>query len=254
MILASSESLPELPNGLTLIYHAFQDAPWASFIHRWENLFFSLLIAAGISLLFYYGASRQSEVPSGLQNALEWLVELMRKSVVEILGPVGEKYVPFIGSLFLYILSMNLLGIVPLMKSPSASMNVTAAHAICVFALVQYLNIKTWGVRGFLYHLAGSPKSVVDWCIVPVMLPIEIITQLSRPITLAFRLFGNIFGEDILMGYFAFAGATLLPFILPLQTPFLFLAVLTSVMQALVFALLTTIYISLALPIGEEHP
>jgi F-type H+-transporting ATPase subunit a len=251
-LLASAETIPELPNAITLLYNRFPDTPWAIFLHHWENLVFSFLIAAAISFLFYWGAKKQEQVPTGLQNVLEWVVEGIRKLVGETLGGEGEKYVPFIGSMFIYILAMNIIGLAPLMKSPSSNLNVTFAHALCVFALVQYLNFKNFGVKGFLYHLAGSPKDWIGWLMVPLLLPIEILTQLARPVTLAFRLFGNIFGEDILMGYFALLGATVLPFILPLQTPFVFLALLTSVMQALVFALLTTIYILLALPSGEE--
>jgi F-type H+-transporting ATPase subunit a len=113
------------------------------------------------------------------------------------------------------------------------------------------MNIKNMGVKGFLYHMAGSPKNAVEWMIAPLMFPIELLTQVSRPITLALRLFGNIFGEKILVGFFAMASITLFYFI-PVQTPFMFLGLLTSVMQAMVFALLSTIYILLSVPHGDE--
>jgi F-type H+-transporting ATPase subunit a len=103
-----------------------------------------------------------------------------------------------------------------------------------------------------LYHLAGSPKDAVGWMIAPLMFPIEILTQVSRPVTLALRLFGNILGEKIMLGFFALMGITLFYFF-PIQTPFMFLGLLTGVMQALVFTLLSTIYILLSVPHADEH-
>ena len=220
--------------------------------------FFSFLVAALISVVCYLGARHQELIPRGLQNALEWLVEGLRNIIVSIVGPEGEKYVPFLGTLFIYILSMNLIGLVPFMKSPSSSVNITAGLAICVFGLVQYLNIKNMGFFGFLYHLAGSPKDILGWILVPIMFPLEVITQFVRPLTLTMRLFGNILGGDIFMGFFVLFGIGALSFLnlpigLPLQLPFMILAVLTGLMQALVFTLLSTVYILLSMPTHEEH-
>jgi F-type H+-transporting ATPase subunit a len=195
-------------------------------------------------------------IPKGFQSFLESVVELLRDLVVGILGHHGEKYLPFLGTLFIYIFCMNIAGMIPFMKSPSTSLNITAAMAICVFMLVQFLNFRNHGFLGFLYHLAGSPKTAVEWIIVPLMLPIEIIVQLSRPVTLALRLFGNILGEDILIAAFAVFGislvASLSPVGVPLQLPFMFLGLLTSLMQALVFTLLSTVYIMLSMPHHDE--
>lgn len=241
----------EIPNFISILNKYFQNS-WTAFLQRWEDIFFSLLVAVIISIIFYIGALKKEWVPYGLQNFLEWIVESFQNFIVGILGPEGERFVPFLGTLFIYILSMNLFGLVPLMKSPSSSLNITIALAICVFVRVQYLNIKNMGIKGFLYHLAGSPKDTVGWLMAPLMFPIELLTQISRPITLALRLFGNILGEKILIGFFALVGITLLYFF-PIQTPFMFLGLLTSVMQAMVFALLSTIYILLSVPHSEEH-
>lgn len=203
-------------------------------------------------LVFYLGTYKREMIPYGLQNFLEWVVDTFRTFIVGVLGPDGERYVPFLGTLFLYILSMNLMGLIPLLRSPSSSLNVTVALAICVFVLVQYLNIKNMGILGFLYHLAGSPKNRVEWMMAPLMFPIELLTQISRPVTLSLRLFGNILGEKILVGFFALVSVTAFYFI-PIQTPFMFLGLLTSVMQAMVFALLSTVYILLSAPHVEEH-
>lgn len=250
--------VPELPNILTLLHHKFPDAAWANFLHRWENIIFSVIIAILLSVIFHYGMRKRSLIPSGLQNFLELLAEALQNLIYGVLGKqLGEKYFPFLATLFVYILTMNLIGFVPFMKSPSANLNITAALAICVFVLVQYLNIRNMGVSGFLYHLAGSPKTPLEWFMVPLMFPIELLTQFSRPITLSLRLFGNILGEDILIGAFAVFGIAMLatfnsPVGVPLQIPFLLLGLLTSLMQALVFTLLTTIYILLSIPHSEK--
>lgn len=246
------KGLPEIPNFMTFLRKLLSNEALAKLLYAWESIIFSILIALMISLVFYFGTRKKELVPTGLHNFLEWMVETFRLFVIGILGPDGEKYVPFLGTLFIYILTMNLIGLVPLMKSPTASLNVTIALAICVFCYVQYLNIRNYGLKGFLYHLAGSPKDTVGWMIAPLMFPIEILTQVSRPATLALRLFGNIFGEKILLGFFAVVGVTFF-FFFPIQTPFMFLGLLTGVMQALVFTLLSTIYILLSVSHADEH-
>jgi F-type H+-transporting ATPase subunit a len=253
----ASSGPPELPNFITFLYHKFGDSAWAAFLHHWENIIFSVIIALTISLIFYLGSRKRELIPTGLQNFLEMVVDGLRNFLVGVLGHGGEKYVPFLGTLFLYILFMNLFGLIPGMKSPSSSINITAALAICVFVTVQYLNIRNMGLLGFFYHMAGSPKTVIGWAVAPLMLPVELITQFARPLTLALRLFGNIMGEDILIAAFAILGITILsvlksPVGIPLQVPFMFLAMLTSLLQALVFTLLSSVYILLSVPHSEE--
>jgi F-type H+-transporting ATPase subunit a len=253
----SSSNLPELPNFISLLKHLLQDKSWESLLHRSESLIFSIFIALIVCLIFRVGLKKKSLIPSSFQNFLEFVVENFRNTVLSILGPKGEEHIPFLGTLFIYILSMNLAGLVPLMKSPTLNLNITLGLAICVFARVQYLNIRNLGLGGFLYHLAGSPKGAIRWALVPLMFPLELLTQFTRPATLAFRLCGNILGEDILIGSFALFGVQLLasygsPIGIPLQLPFMFLVLLTSVLQALVFTLLSTIYILLSMPHAEE--
>jgi len=246
----------EAPNFIYLIYQKFQDTAWGAFLNRWENLIFSLIVACVIALVFYFGTRKKKLIPSGLQNTLEYIAELLQKLFGETLGTQGEKYLPFLGTLFIYILTMNLWGLIPFMKSPTSNLSITASFALCVFAYVQYLNIRNMGVFGFLYHLAGSPKNAIGWLIVPLILPLEILTQLSRPVTLALRLCGNMMGEHILIAVFALMGIIWLetfafPLAIPLQIPIVFLALLTGFMQALVFTILSSVYIFLSIP--EKH-
>lgn len=255
--LFSATAVPEVPNFITLLHAYFHETVWAQSLHKYENIIFSILVAIGLSLLFYFGTKKRDMIPSGLQNFLEWTVDGLRNAIVDILGKDGEKYVPFLGTLFVYILTMNLMGVIPFMKSPSASLNITIGLAVCVFVLVQYLNIKNMGIRGFLYHMAGSPTDKVGWMMAPLMFPLELLTQISRPVTLSLRLFGNILGEDVLMGVGVVFGFAMLamydsPIGVPLQIPFMLLAILTSVLQALVFTLLSAVYILLSVPHGHD--
>jgi F-type H+-transporting ATPase subunit a len=251
---------PELPNFVALLSRWVPDPTLAAWIHQCENLIFSVLIASALALIFRLGLRRREEIPSTFQNLLELGAEKLQEAVVTTLGPSGKQHVPFLGTIFIYVLAMNIAGLFPLLKSPTSSINITLGLALCVFAKVQYLNIRNMGVLGFLYHLAGSPKGVLGWVLVPLMFPLELLTQFTRPATLAFRLCGNLLGEDILIGSFALFGVNLIanyyyapPVGLPLQLPFMFLVLLTSVLQALVFTLLSTIYILLSMPHTEEH-
>ena len=178
--------------------------------------------------------------------------------MVGILGPRhGPRYVPFLGTLFIYILAMNLFGLIPFMDSPTSSLNVTVSLALVVFLFSQYIGFRELGFVGYFDHMMGSPRTFIGWILVPLMLPIHLMGELAKPISLSCRLFGNIFGEDMLLVAFATLGVTTLsfahlPFGLPLQLPFLFLALLTSTLQALVFTVLSTIYFLLMLP-HDEH-
>jgi F-type H+-transporting ATPase subunit a len=131
------------------------------------------------------------------------------------------------------------------------------ALALTVFVYVQYTGFKELGPLGWADHMLGSPRDLTGWLLAPIMLPIHVLGELAKPISLSCRLFGNIFGEDMLLVAFASLGVTTLsfthlPFGLPLQVPFLALALLGSTLQALVFTVLSTIYFLLMLP-HEDH-
>ena len=139
-------------------------------------------------------------------------------------------------------------------RAPAAA---RGALALTVFVYAQYVGLRGLGLVGYLDHLMGSPRNLTGWLLVPLMLPIHVMGELAKPISLSCRLFGNIFGEDMLLVAFATLGISVLawshlPFGLPLQVPFLLLALLTSTLQALVFMVLSTIYILLMLP-HDEH-
>jgi len=253
-----SEGPQKFANVITVIARAFPDRPWAHFLHEFEVIIFSLLVAALIALVAWFASRNAQLIPGPFQNAVEYLVEALHDFIVGILGEKhGPRYVPFLGTLFIYILAMNLFGLIPFMDSPTSNLNVTVALAITVFLYAQWIGLRELGPIGFVDHLAGNPRSVTQWLLVPLMLPIHVLGEFAKPISLSCRLFGNIFGEDMLLVAFVSLGVTTLafthlPFGLPLQVPFLFLALLTSTLQALVFTVLSTIYFLLMLP-HDDH-
>ena len=248
----------KFPNVITVLSRAFPDAPWARFLHEFEVVIFSILIAIILCVVAFVASRRPQMIPGPLQNGVEMVVEGLHDFVVGILGPRhGPRYVPFLGSLFIYILAMNLFGLIPFMDSPTSSLNVTVSLALVVFVFSQFIGFKELGFVGYFDHMMGTPRSLIGWILVPLMLPIHVMGELAKPISLSCRLFGNIFGEDMLLVAFATLGVTTLsfahlPFGLPLQLPFMFLALLTSTLQALVFTVLSTIYFLLMLP-HDEH-
>jgi F-type H+-transporting ATPase subunit a len=250
-------------NVIGLIVGANPHAAWAHFLEHWEVLVFSIFIALLLLVMAFVASRNPQLVPSGFQNGVELVVEGLSNFIISIIGPKqGPRFVPFLGTLFVYILSMNLFGLIPFMHSPTASLNVTVALALTVFVYVQFIGFKELGPLGWLDHMLGSPRDVTGWMLAPLMLPIHVLGELAKPISLSCRLFGNIFGEDMLLVAFASLGVSMLPFKqipfgIPMHALFFPLALLGSALQAMVFTVLSSIYILLMLPheheAGHEH-
>lgn len=240
---------PHLPNLVALLFGP------DSLANHWVNVIFAFAIGIFLSVVSIRVYAKRQMIPGKLQNFVELLVEGMYNFIESILGKDARRYIPYLGSLFFYILLMNWIGMVPLGHSPSTSLNITASLALMTFLYAQYTGISRLGFGGYIHHLAGSPQDVVSWCMVPLMFPLHIIGELAKPFSLALRLFGNITGEDTLVAVFVGLGVAILAFSpvgVPLQLPFYFLGLLLSTIQALVFTLLSSIYILLMLP-HEEH-
>jgi F-type H+-transporting ATPase subunit a len=258
LIAVSGIGLPESPTFIHFLKELPLMEEWIASLLLWEDVFFSIFIAALISAFFYWGAKKREMIPYGLQNFLEMIVENLRKIAKSILGEDADQHLPFLGTIFIYIFTMNIFSLIPFMKSPSSNLSISIGMALCVFARVQYLNIKNMRLLGYLYHMCGSPHTAMGWLISPLMFFIEILTQLSRPITLALRLTGNVMGEHALISIFALFSIAVfsiekLPLGIPIQVPAMLFGLLTSLMQALVFTLLTTIYILLSAPHHAEN-
>jgi F-type H+-transporting ATPase subunit a len=234
-----------------------ENSATAHFLDSIENIFFAFLVATAISVFMFFAMRRPLLLPGRLQNSAEALIEGLTQFFSGILGESGKRYAAFPATLFLYILGMNLIGLVPFMKSSTSVITTTAALAICTFFYVQWIGVTRLGPLGYLDHLAGSPRNIFQWILMPLMLVLHIVGEFAKPFSLAVRLFGNISGEDILiavlvgMGAMALGGLAL-PVGIPFHFPFFFLASVFSIVQALVFSMLTTVYIVLMLP-HEEH-
>ena len=237
--------------------HAPADAtnPVARFLVIYKAPIYSFMIIGILSWIFIAGTRSLTLIPGKFQNFLEWVVEGLDNFVGGVLGEDGRRFVPFLGTLFLYIYLQNIFGLIPLGFTPTSIVETTAAMAILVFFYVQYVAIRSNGIVGYLHHLAGEPKDVVGWCMAPLLFPIHVVGELAKPLSLSLRLFGNMMGEETLLAVFMGLGITILAFSnlpvgVPLQVPFMFLGLLTTLVQAMVFTLLSTIYFALVLP----HP
>jgi F-type H+-transporting ATPase subunit a len=228
-----------------------------SFAHHYEVTFFALLISLILVVLAAIVYRRRELIPGPFQNAVEMVVESLYNLIYSMLGKETDRYLPFLGTLFVYIWCMNMSGIVPFLHAPTASLNITVALAVTVFLYVQYTAVSRLGPLKYLHHLAGEPNSTVTWILVILNFPLHVFGEFVRPFSLAVRLFGNITGEDTLIAVMVSLGVLALSFMhspvgIPFQLPFYFLALLLGTIQALVFTLLSTAYILMALP-HEEH-
>lgn len=250
---AHAHETHELPNLITVLNQLFPEASWTQFLHQWENVLFALSAAILISLTAIRAARNQRLVPEGIENFCETVVEGLEAFVTGILGEHGRQFVPYLGTLFIYILLMNWSGLIPLLKSPTSSWGTTLAVALATLVYVQYTGIREQGLGHYLKHMAGNPSNWFGLALVPLMLVINLTVEfLAVPLSLSLRLFANVSSEDRLLYKFAelnvlFKG---LPFFFQLFANVLALAF--SVVQAFVFMLLSTVYISLILP-HENH-
>ena len=236
---------PELPNLVGLLADKLGHSGLAKYLYLWENVIFSLIIVCTIFLIAYLASRNRKLIPVRFQNACEVCVGGIDDFVCGILGPKGRRYTPFIGTLFIYIIFMNLFGLVPFMKSSTSSWSTTLALAICVFLYVQYAGIRELGFLGYLDHMMGRPRGFLAFSIfIPLMMFfLHIVSELVKPISLSLRLRSNIWGDDMLLAVLAGFGIGGIPL-------FIFsalLAILASVVQAVVFSLLSTIYFALVL-------
>jgi len=224
-----------------------------------------MIILAGIAFM----ASRRLElVPRGAQNAMEVVLEQVQGMIDDVMGAQGRPYLPFIATLGLFILVANLMSLVPGLTGPTTNLNTTAACAIVVFFAYHAIGIKKQGAVTYNKHFMGP----VVW-LAPLMMPIEIISHLARPLSLTLRLFGNMVGGHILLAVIFFlmglngligwalsgsaAGAVVggisgliaiaftVGFLYPLK-------LLVSFLQAFIFVMLTMLYITGAIEHAED--
>ena len=212
--------------------------------HDAYAVYHGLLVALVLTGLVFvgYGKKSKSLVPDGrvsIRNVFELIVEQIIRLIDNTMGPEGRRFLPLIGSLAIFILFCNLLGLLPGFLPPTDNINTTAACGLTVFFYYHYVGIRRHGWR-YVKQFTGS-----FWPIAPLMFPIELISHFARPLSLSLRLFGNITGDHLVLVIFS----GLIPLIVPIFA--LGLGIFVSVIQALVFILLSMMYIAGA--VAEEH-
>lgn len=189
--------------------------------------------------------NRFEMVPGRFQVVLETLVGGIYDFFHDVLGHETRRFFPLIATLGIYIFFCNIMSLIPLFDSPTNMLNTTLAMAIVVFIYYNYVGIKKHGF-GYIKHFLGP----IVW-LAPLFFVVELISHFSRMLSLSFRLFGNIRGKDILLGvlFFLVVLSHGILFLIPL--PIYVLGLFVSFIQALIFALLTSMYLAGA--VEEEH-
>lgn len=210
--------------------------------HPWSNwLSIELLVAAIIVVLFAFLRSRLSvDRPGKLQHIFEIIYGFVSGQARDAIEHGGAKYVPFFGTLFIFILFMNLIGIIPGLESPTMTPAVPAGLAVSAFLFYNWAGFREHGVGRYLRHFAGPMPLLA-----PLMIPIELISHLARPLSLTIRLFANMFaGEKVTLTFLSLT-------YLFVPAVFMGLHVFVALLQAYIFTLLTMIYVGAAM--AHEH-
>jgi F-type H+-transporting ATPase subunit a len=159
-----------------------------------HHVVFSWVVMAVLIALAVALPRRPALVPTGVQNLMEAVLQFVLDLIDDVIGPEGRRFVPLIGTLGLYIFASNLLGLVPGFAAPTDNLNTTASCAVVVFFAYHWIGIQKQGLGPYLKHFAGPMPALA-----PLMIPIEIISHLARPLSLTLRLFGNMLGGHILL-------------------------------------------------------
>lgn len=206
---------------------------------NWTHVTNAWLVMALLTMFAILATRRMAIYPNRFQNVMEVILSGFYSLLLDTMGEHGKKFFPLIATLGLYILMSNLIGLIPGFESPTSNLNTTVSMALCVFVMTHIVGVKLHGLKYFKQFLGPV------WWLTPLMMPIEIISHLSRPISLSVRLFGNIMGEDIVLAVVLL----LVPLLVPM--PVLVLMIFTSVIQTLVFMLLAMMYIAGAMEEGH---
>ncbi len=210
-----------------------------------DHIVMALLVALGLITFSAWFRRRLSiDNPSNIQHLIEVAFEAVQGLMRDVIG--GKDYARFtglIGTLAIYILVSNLLGLIPGLMSPTSNLNITASCAICVFIYYNYQGLRKHGFFGYMKHFAGP----VLW-LAPMLFAVEVVSHLARPFSLSVRLFGNIFAEELII---ASINNYIFPFVLSL--PVMLLALFAGTIQAFIFILLTMVYLSGAVEEGHDE-
>jgi len=210
-----------------------------------QMLFVSHLILVAIIILAIAKMATKSlkAVPNGTQNVMEAYLGGVISMGTDVMGEeLARKYLPLVAATGMFVFVSNMIGIIPGFEAPTSNINITLPMALMVFFYYNYEGIRVNGVKKYFAHFMGPVKVLA-----PLMFPIEIVSHLSRIISLSFRLFGNIKGDDL----FLWVILMLVPYIAPLA-PYILLT-FSGVLQTFVFMILIYVYLAGAVAIDSEH-
>jgi len=202
-----------------------------------------LLTATIVIVLAKVAMSNLNVVPKGSQNLMEAYLQGVQAMGADVMGKVeARRYLPLVATIGLFVGIANLIGVIPGFEAPSASLNFTLALALIVFVYYNYEGIRRQGLFSYFKHFFGPV-----WWLAWLMFPIEIVSHISRIISLSFRLFGNVKGDDM----FLMVLLMLAPWLLPM-VPFALLTFM-ALLQAFIFMMLTYVYLGGAVGVNDEH-
>lgn len=229
------------------------------------NAVINIWLAAGaVILLFWAAASKPKLVPSGLQNTIEMATDFVKRDIVYgIMSPKDAKvWFPFIGTIFFFVLFMNAFGLIPYIGfTPTSNIWVALALSLGVYLLAIGIGMARHGVLTFWKKSVVPPD--VPKVLLPLMIPIEIVSQIARPASLAIRLFANMLADHVILlifvgfiflvggGAFSLAHLAVIPLAMALEVIFTAFGLFVAFIQAVIFAFLSTIYINDALHPGH---
>jgi F-type H+-transporting ATPase subunit a len=218
----------------------FELIGFGHFARAYPHVVYSWFVMILLIIFAFLAVRKIDMIPSRAQNVFEIIVSGIEEFMVDITGEEGRKFFPLIATVFLYIATCNLLGLIPGFYPPTASINTTLSCALTVVIFTHVIGVKFHGVK-YIKHFLGP-----IWWLSPLILIIELIGHLARILSLSIRLFGNITGHELVLGIlFALAGAALAPL------PIMALGIFVALLQAFVFFLLSIIYFAGAME--EAH-
>jgi F-type H+-transporting ATPase subunit a len=245
---------PEIDVWTTVLFNKYLAEPADSFLnwighppenpaHPWQNWMTMELFVVAILIVVFWTLRRSLSVdrPGKMQQVAEMIYGFFVDQTGEAVGHGGGKYTPFFGTIFIFILFLNLIGSVPGFESPTMNPVVPAGFAVSVFIYYNYMGVREHGIGRYLAHFAGPFPLLA-----PLMIPLEIISHLARMLSLTMRLYANMFaGEQVTL---VFLSLTFL--IIP--AAFQGLHLFVSLLQAYIFMALTMLYVGAAVA-HEEH-
>jgi F-type H+-transporting ATPase subunit a len=223
-----------------------------------KHTFMLFVGAAVVVLIFAFGANRnpRQPVPHGVsQNMLEMLVLFVRNDIAipNIGREEGPRYTPYLLSIFFFVLTLNLLGLLPWAATATGNLAVTAALALCTFILTQWASIRSAGLKGYLVHLTGG----APWWLWPIMIPVEVLGLFTKPFALTLRLFANMLAGHIvlfsLLGLIFIIGSVAVAVVaVPFAVFIYFLEIFVCFLQAYIFTMLSSLFIGMGVAMGQH--